>query len=102
MSKGALWIPVSIGIFLLLCTARDDTGSTTSARQPTPLDLSTAGTISGRVRFDGLAPEQTVLQLGGWSECAAQHPGGNPRAGDVLVSDGKLRNAVVYVKGGLG
>jgi plastocyanin len=47
-------------------------------------------------------PEQTVLQLGGWSECAAQHPGGNPRAGDVLVNDGKLQNAVVYIKEGLG
>ncbi|HKA56395.1 MAG TPA: carboxypeptidase regulatory-like domain-containing protein [Candidatus Binatia bacterium] len=102
MSKGALWVPVSIGISLLLCTACGERGSSKSARQPTPLDLSTAGTVSGQVRFDGPVPEQTVLQLSGWSECAAQHPEGNPRAGDVLVNDGRLQNAVVYVKEGLG
>jgi plastocyanin len=54
------------------------------------------------VRFEGTSAAQTVLQLSGWSECAAQHPEGNPPAGDVLVNDGKLQNAVVYVKDGLG
>jgi plastocyanin len=102
MLKGAPCIPVSIGIFLIFCTACGEKESAKPARQPTPLDLSTTGTISGQVRFDGLVPEQTVLQLGGWSECAAQHPGGNPRAGDILVNAGKLQNAVVYVKEGLG
>jgi plastocyanin len=102
MLKGALWLPVSIGIFLTFCTACGEKESAKPARQPTPLDLSTTGTISGQVRFDGPVPEQTVLQLSGWSECAAQNPGGNPRAGDILVNAGKLQNAVVYVKEGLG
>jgi plastocyanin len=70
-------------------------------RQPTPLDLSTTGTISGLVRFEGPVPEQSVLRLGGWSECASQHSG-RVYAGDILVHDGKLQNAVVYVKEGLG
>jgi plastocyanin len=72
------------------------------ARQATPLDLSTVGTITGSVRFDGPAPEQSVAQLSGWSECAAQHPQGNPPAGDVLIKDGKLQNVMVYIKDGLG
>jgi plastocyanin len=70
-------------------------------RQPTPLDLSTTGTISGLVRFEGPVPEQSVLRLGGWSECASQHSG-RVYAGDILVHDGKLQNAVVYAKEGLG
>lgn len=71
-------------------------------RQPTPLDLSTIGTISGTVRFEGVVPEQTIAQLSGWSECASQHPEGNPTAGDILINDGKVQNAMVYIKDGLG
>jgi plastocyanin len=91
-----------VGLLLASCFACGEKEAAKPARQPTPLDLSTTGTISGQVRFDGPVPAQGVLQLGGWSECAAQHPGGNPPAGDVLVNDGKLQNAVVYVKEGLG
>lgn len=71
-------------------------------RQPTPLDLSTTGALSGIVRFEGAVPEQTIAQLSGWSECASQHPEGNPKAGDILVTEGKLQNAMVYIKDGLG
>jgi plastocyanin len=102
MVKGTPWMPVGIGLLVIFCTACGEKEAAKSARQPTPLDLSTTGTISGQVHFDGPVPERTVLQLSGWSECATQHPEGNPRAGDVLVNNGKLQNAVVYVKEGLG
>jgi hypothetical protein len=91
-----------VGVCLILNFACGGGDSAKPARQPTPLDLSTTGTVSGVVRFEGGAPEQSVMQLSGWSECAAQHPEGNPRAGDILVNDGKLQNAMVYVKDGLG
>lgn len=71
-------------------------------RQPTPLDLSTTGALSGMVRFEGAVPEQAIAQLSGWSECASQHPEGNPKAGDILVTEGKLQNVMVYIKDGLG
>lgn len=70
-------------------------------RQPTPLDMSRVGTISGSIHFEGPVPERSILQLGGWSECAAQHEG-TVYAGDVLVTNGKLQNALVYIKHGLG
>ncbi len=70
-------------------------------RQPTPLDLSTVGAVSGVVRVDGTPPPQTMLDVGSAAECAAQHAGKVP-AGDVLVKDGKVQNAVVYIKAGLG
>lgn len=95
-------LSIFIATCLLLSSACGGGDSAKPARQPTPLDLSTTGIISGIVQFDGAAPEQTVAQLSGWSECAAQHPEGNPKAGDVLISDGKLQNAMVYIKDGLG
>ena len=70
-------------------------------RQPTPLDLTRVGTLSGTVFFDGPAPDSSQLQLGGWTECAAQHDG-PVSAADVLVTDGRLQNALVYIEGGLG
>ena len=70
-------------------------------RQPTPLDLTRVGTLSGTVFFDGPAPDSSQLQLGGWSECAAQHDG-PVSAADVLVTDGRLQNAIVYIEDGLG
>lgn len=91
-------------VFSVVLTACGGGGQEVAAptRQVTPLDLSTVGTITGLVRFEGTPPEQSVAQLSGWSECAAQHPQGNPPAGDVLVKDGKVQNALVYIKDGLG
>ena len=91
-----------IGAALCMSFSCGGENSVKPTRQPTPLDLSTTGTITGVVNVDGAVPEQSVVQLGGWSECAAQHAGGNPKAGDILVENGKLRNVMVYIKEGLG
>jgi plastocyanin len=90
-----------MGLALLLLVACQEEAPKPPPRKVTPLDLSTAGTISGQVLFAGPVPEQTILRLGGWAECASQHAG-RVYAGDVLVHDGKLQNAVVYVQEGLG
>ena len=87
-----------VGILLALSACQREPKE---RRQPTPLDLSTVGTVSGDVRFEGPAPEQTVLDLRSQAECAAQHSG-PVYGGDVLVRDGKVENALVYVKEGLG
>jgi len=70
-------------------------------REPTPLDLTTVGTITGVVNFEGTAPAQTELQVGSSAECAALYDG-PVLAGDVLVADGKVQNAIVYLSQGLG
>ena len=87
-------------VFLSLSCGGGD--SAKPVQQPTPLDLSTTGTIAGVVHFEGAVPEPTTVQLSGWSECAVQHPDGNPKADDVLIADGKLQSAFVYIKDGLG
>lgn len=86
---------------LLVCAACDGTSEPPRPRHPTPLDLTRVGTLSGTVFFDGPAPEPSALRLGGWSECAAQHDG-PVAAADVLVTDGRLQNAIVYIEDGLG
>ncbi len=71
-----------------------------AARRPvTPLDPATTGVIEGTVRFVGTPPPQKTVAMSG--ECAALHPG-PVLAGDVLVEDGRVQNAFVYLKKGLG
>jgi len=70
-------------------------------RTPTPLDPTTTGTIAGEVRFEGTVPPMGTLQLGSFAECATQHPAPVP-AGDALVANGKVENAFVWLKDGLG
>jgi plastocyanin len=71
-------------------------------RPPTPLDPATLGTVTGEVRFTGTPPAQTELDMSSSKDCASQHPNGKVRAGDVLVKDGKVQNAIVAIKDGLG
>jgi len=67
---------------------------------PTKIDPETAGTIKGKIRFDGTPPANLKLPVGSNAECAALHAG--PAFDEaVLVKDGRLQNALVYVKSGL-
>src|ERR1043165_1935539 len=67
---------------------------------PTRSDPETAGRIRGTVRFNGPPPANLKLPVGGNAECAALHAG--PAFDEaVLVKDGRLQNALVYVKSGL-
>ncbi len=91
------------GILLALVLAAGGCGggeSGPAARGPaTPLDHETTGTITGSVRVDGPVPPPVTL--GGTPECVAEHAGPMVAA-DMLVHDGRLANAFVYVKDGLG
>jgi len=102
MANNKCWVLLGVGLLLSFSACGGGQEQAKPARQPTPLDLSTVGTISGQVRFAGTVPAPTEVQLSGWSECAVQHPQGNPLADDILVTNGKLQNALVYVKEGLG
>jgi hypothetical protein len=68
---------------------------------PTPLDRATTGTITGTVKLDGTPPPMRTLSLQADPQCAAQHSGPVP-AGDVLVKDGRVANAFVWIADGLG
>ena len=102
MKPQCRYVRFTVCLFMFISACRGGGESAKPAQQPTPLDMSTVGMVAGVVRFEGTVPEQSVAQLSGWAECAAQHPQGNPPAGDVLVNDGRVQNALVYIKDGLG
>ncbi|MBI3767074.1 MAG: carboxypeptidase regulatory-like domain-containing protein [Deltaproteobacteria bacterium] len=72
----------------------------TERRPPTPLDHTTVGVIAGEVRFAGTPPAPRV-EMSSAKECGAQH-GGAIDAGDVLVRDDRVQNAIVAIEDGLG
>ena len=80
-----------------------------SAPAPTPappadakrVDPATAGSITGKVSYDGPAPQNPTAKLDSDPACAREHPNGMV-LDTVLVSNGGLENVFVYVKDGLG
>jgi plastocyanin len=62
------------------------------------VDAATAGSVSGRVTFDGAAPKPELIRMGRDAACVAAS-GPNPLSDAVLISaDGGLANAFVYIK----
>ena len=62
------------------------------------VDTATAGTISGRIAFEGAAPKPEILRMGRDAACVAS-AGPNPVSDAVLISaDGGLANVFVHIK----
>jgi hypothetical protein len=95
-----------IGATLLRCTkAPEGQASTGEASKlveapAKTIDPTTTGTVSGTISFLGKLPESTMIRASSDAACAKAHPG-EFDAGDVLVHDGKVENAFVWVKSGL-
>jgi|SRR5687767_13306743 len=65
------------------------------------VDAATAGSVSGRITFDGPAPKPELIRMGRDTACVAS-AGPNPQSDAVLVgADGGLANAFVYIKDSL-
>ena len=72
-----------------------------SQRTATPLDIETTGAIRGEVTFTGTPPPMRELPVKSFPGCAPS--GSDPvLSGDTLVANGRVQNAFVYIKGGLG
>jgi plastocyanin len=92
------FLVVLLALAVVGCTSGGDEAP---ERGPaTPIDPAATGAVRGVVTFSGTPPEQTTLRIAGDATCAAAHDG-PVLAGDVLVEDGKVENAFVYVKSGL-
>ena len=68
-----------------------------AAAAATPIDPATAATVSGTVKFEGVAPKPAKIDMSQDPNCQ----GGNV-AENVVVSDGHLQNVFIYIKDGLG
>jgi plastocyanin len=73
------------------------TPSPAAAPAATPIDPATAATVSGTVKFEGVAPKPAKIDMSQDPNCQ----GGNV-AENVVVSDGHLQNVFIYIKDGLG
>jgi len=65
------------------------------------VDASKAGSLTGRVLFDGAVPANPPIKLAADPYCIQQNPNGATFE-HFLVDDGGLENVFVYVKDGLG
>ena len=64
------------------------------------MDAATAGSITGKIAFEGPAPAPEPLKMASDPACA-QAGGPAPMNDAVLVNNGALQNVFVYVKDGL-
>ena len=79
-----------------------NTPAASSSRKPAPdakkVDPATAATVTGKVLFEGAAPQNPILKTSSDSACGTAEL----RAETYMVDNGGLKNVFVYVKDGLG
>ena len=75
-------------------------GGAAGAPAEMPFDVSTAGSISGSVTFEGMAPPPELIDMASEADCAATYSG-DPEVSWVNVSGEGLADVFVYVREGL-
>jgi plastocyanin len=105
MRKTVLLLVLAILGLLLLsaCSkkeepAKPEAKATPAAAPATPVDPATAATITGTVKYPGAAPKPVKIDMSQDPACK----GGDNTVETLVVNNGKLENAFVYVKDGLG
>lgn len=89
-------------LFLAACGSSTETKNEASASLPAAhVDEATAGTISGRVLFNGDPPAMPVIDMSSNPQCERQHR--TPPKGETVVvnSNKTLRNVFIWIKDGL-
>ncbi len=102
----AMLVCALLGLILLSgCSKKESeqSSSATEAKQATasapatPIDKSTVGSISGTVKYAGTAAKPAKIDMSQDPACK-----GNNSAETLVVNNGDVENAFVYVKDGLG
>jgi plastocyanin len=78
--------------------AKPEAKATPAAAPATPVDPATAATITGTVKYPGAAPKPVKIDMSQDPACK----GGDNTVEALVVNNGNLENAFVYVKDGLG
>ena len=105
------WFAVIFAVSVLAgCGGSKETPTVTSAPAgETPaasagtktVDSATAGTVKGKILFEGEAPAPKQISVKGNPECSVLHAGGMIASEELVVNNGALQNVFVYVKEGL-
>ena len=95
---------VLLGLLLLAGCSKQETAPAEKAAAPaaaapaaTPIDQATVGSVSGVVKYDGAAPKPAKIDMTQDPACKGANV-----AETLVVNNGALENAFVYVKDGLG
>jgi plastocyanin len=94
-----------LGLLLLsACSKKEEQASNkteekaaTAAAPATPIDPATAGSVSGVVKYAGAVPKPAKIDMSQDPACK-----GDNKVETLVVNNGDLENAFVYVKDGLG
>ncbi len=101
--RAFLLLPAT-GLLLAGCGGGDDSGSDAAMPAPvamTTVDPATAGTITGRVMFDGEVPPADAIQMAADPNCARMHDSAVMTEFVVTDAEGNLQNTFLYIKEGL-
>ena len=83
------------------CGGGSSENATPEAPVTSPVDAATAGSVVGRITFEGPPPQPGVVRMDSDPNCV--QPGDTPTDETVVVGEaGALQNVFVYVKDGLG
>ncbi len=99
-------VPVGMLAVAIACGGSDQSkspkpSSPSGAAGGQKVDTATAGTIKGKVAFQGQAPQNPTISMVSDPVCAGAHK--EPVTGQTyMVKDGGLDNVFVYIKDGLG
>lgn len=99
--SGAVLLLAGLSLGLGACGGSAEQESQADAAAKMPADMSKAVEASGTVFFEGTPPAAEVIDVSADGYCGVRHEGGVIETQDVLVQDGKLANAFIYVSKGL-
>lgn len=91
---------VLILFFIIGCGGKIEAPKDAVQTVTPPIDTATAGTLQGTVFFKGQAPKPRKLKIAGNPECSMMVHG-NLYSEELVTSNGKLQNAIVFIKEGL-
>ena len=108
MNRFFLTIGILTAFFVAGCSKEETAQVTTDVVSPevkpaaqAAVDPTTAGSVSGAVKFEGAVPEPQKISVQGNPECAVLHAGGTIQSEELVSENGMLQNVVVYIKEGL-
>lgn len=97
---GSMRSAVVLGVMTVLVSCSNSSSQSQRKVIPTPVDPATAGRIDVEVRYEGSVPPPRVIDMRSAGQCAAAHT--EPVYDQsLLVAEGRLANAVVWIKDGL-
>jgi len=97
---GTVCVMLTLASFLIIagCKQKPKAEKAEGEQKPKYVSKGDEGTITGKIAFDGTPTPGKKIDMSQDAQCAAA--AGDKTTDDVVVTDGKLQNVFVYLKGG--